>query len=73
MCYPGLRSGMFSSPSNSYLGYATGTASNNNAETITRRAPWVASFTPQPAYSVTLDVNGTGTVLQNGMAQKAVP
>ncbi len=71
MCYPGLRSGMFSSPSNYYMGYATGTAENNNAETISFRAPWIASITPQPMYSVTLSVNGTGTVTQGGATKES--
>jgi ligand-binding SRPBCC domain-containing protein len=58
---------MFSSPTNYYLGYATGTATNNNTETIILRAPWVASITPQPIYTVPLTINGTGTVTQNGV------
>jgi hypothetical protein len=68
MCYPGIRVGMFSSPTNFYLGYATGTPSNNNTATIVQRSPWVAAITPQPAYTVPLIINGTGTVLQNGAA-----
>jgi hypothetical protein len=71
MCYPGLRSGMFSSPSNYYMGYATGTAQNNNAETISLRAPWIASITPQPVYSITVTINGTGTVLQGGVTKES--
>jgi hypothetical protein len=68
MCYPGFRVGVFSSPTNYYLGYATGTPSNNNAGTIVQRALWVASITPQPTYTIPLIINGSGTVVQNGMA-----
>jgi hypothetical protein len=63
---------MFSSPTNYYLGYATGTATNNNTETIILRAPWVASIMPQPIYTVPLAINGTGTVTQNGVAGATV-
>jgi hypothetical protein len=71
MCYPGLRSGMFSSPSNYYMGYATGTVENNNAETISLRAPWIASLTRQPVYSVSVTVKGKGTVLQGGVTKES--
>jgi len=71
MCYPGLRSGMFSSPSNYYMGYATGTAQNNNAETISLRAPWIASITPQPVYSVSVTVSGIGKVVQDGVTKES--
>jgi hypothetical protein len=71
MCYPGLRSGMFSSPSNYYLGYATGTVSNNNALTISERAPLVALFVPQPTYTVNVAINGAGTLVQNGAGSES--
>jgi hypothetical protein len=71
MCYPGIRVGMFSSPTNYYLGYATGTPSNNNTATIGQRAPWVAAIMPQPVYTLPLTINGTGTVLLNGSASSA--
>jgi hypothetical protein len=66
MCYPGLRSGLFSTSSNTYKGYVTGTVSNNNAETISERAPWVALMMPQPTYTVSLGINGAGEVVQTG-------
>jgi hypothetical protein len=68
MCCPGARVAVFSSPTNDYLGYATGTSTNNNVATIVQRASWVAAITPQPVYTLPLIINGTGTVLQNGTA-----
>ncbi|HEY3857637.1 MAG TPA: M12 family metallo-peptidase [Verrucomicrobiae bacterium] len=65
MCYPGARSGLFSTPSNTYMGYLTGTVSNNNAETISERAPWVAMMMPQPTYTVSMNITGVGSVTQS--------
>ena len=69
MCYPGQRCGLFSNPSNTFMGYATGTVSNNNAETISERAPWVALMMPQPTYTVSLNINGVGSVVQTGTGE----
>ena len=50
------------------MGYVTGPVSNNNAETISERAPWVALMMPQPIYTVNLGINGVGEVVQTGSA-----
>jgi hypothetical protein len=47
------------------MGYITGTVSNNNAETISQRAPWVAMMMPQPTYTVSMNINGVGSVVQS--------
>ncbi len=71
MCYPGARSGLFSTPSNTYMGYLTGTVSNNNAETISQRAPWVAMMMPQPTYTVSMNITGVGSVVQSNTLSAA--
>gem|GEM_PF-859890 len=63
---PGTRIPYFSSPDQSYLGFAVGTATENNALTLNQRAWTISEFRSASGYAVTFVKNGTGTITWNG-------
>jgi len=68
MAYPGTRIGMFSSPIKTYLGVATGTATEDNARTINERAADIAAIKSAPTYTLNVAVNGTGSIAKDGIS-----